>query len=296
MDPDPSTPNSGWTKLMGPTISGGKRPIGLTVVRDPAAPDVPVTLAVLQNGQMLRKIGHDPGTSGCRPTASRARSCRQLWPQAVEFVWKPGMTKIYVYDRATGLWRSDDYGFTWTRIYASPDKGTNKQGFVAGDPHDENIVYVSTSAGLSVVDQRRDGRDRTPRSLTPISVPGGPPGPLAVGADGRIYVATQPDRRDTSARSGAAGSSPRAASPSAWHDLTDELWRNAINDTRELAVGGNGALYVGLSGGVFVLDEPGHPGRSRLGASPKTSVVVFDNLCAQARRSYPWVRVWGNQL
>jgi hypothetical protein len=37
------------------------------------------------------------------------------------------------------------------------------------------------------------------------------------------------------------------------------LWRNAINDTRELAVGGNGAVYVTLSGGVFVLDEPDIP-------------------------------------
>ena len=76
MDPDPSTVNVGWTKLMGLDVSGGKRPIGLTVVRDPAAPDVPVTLAVLQNGQILRKIGNDPGRRGCRPTASRARSCR----------------------------------------------------------------------------------------------------------------------------------------------------------------------------------------------------------------------------
>ena len=45
----------------------------------------------------------------------------------------------------------------------------------------------------------------------------------------------------------------------AWQDLSDDLWHHAINDTRELAVGGNGALYVSLSGGVFVLDEPDVP-------------------------------------
>ena len=45
-----------------------------------------------------------------------------------------------------------------------------------------------------------------------------------------------------------------------WQDLTDELWRNAMNDTRELAaVDGNGSVYVSMSGGVFVLDAPEVP-------------------------------------
>ena len=37
--------------------------------------------------------------------------------------------------------------------------------------------------------------------------------------------------------------------------LRADLWTTAIHDPRELAVGGNGAVYVGLSGGVFVLDR-----------------------------------------
>jgi photosystem II stability/assembly factor-like uncharacterized protein len=257
MDPDPSTPDSGWTKLMGLDVSGGKRPLGLTVVRNPAAPDVPVTLAVLQSGQMLRKIGHDPGTSWVPASGFTSPIVQNSWPQAVEFVWKPGMTKIYVYDRVTGLWRSDDYGFNWTRIYASPDKGTNKQGFVAGDPDDENIVYVSTSAGLSVVGNAGTaGTDAA--QLTPISLPGGPPGPLAIGEDGRIYVATQPGSGNVGTIWGNRITEGGGVAL-AWRDLTDELWRNAINETRELAVGGNGAVYVSLSGGVFVLDEPDIP-------------------------------------
>lgn len=257
MDPDPSTPNSGWKKLMGLDVSGGKRPIGMTVVRDPAAPDVPVTLVVLQNGQMLRKIGNDAGTSWVPAYGFTSPIVSQQWPQAVEFVWKPGMTKIYGYDRVTGLWRSDDYGFSWTPIYDSPDKGTNKQGFVAGDPNDEQLVYVSTSAGLSVV-WNAGTAGMYAGQLTPVSVPGGPPGPLAVGPDGRIYVATQPGSGNVGKIWGnriVEGGGVALA----WRDLTDELWRNAINDTRELAIGGNGALYVSLSGGAFVLDEPDIP-------------------------------------
>jgi hypothetical protein len=257
VDTDPTTPTTGWTKLMSQSDSGGKRPIGLAVIRDPAAPDVPVTLVVLQNGQMLRKIGFDPGTVWLPASNFSSPIVQTSWPQAVEIIWKPGMSKVYVYDRVTGLWRSDDYGFSWTRLYTSPDKTTNKQGFVAVDPANENIVYVSTSKGLVVVP---DAGTATADAATvvPISVPGGPPGPLAVGGDGRIYVATQPDAGHLGQIWGSRITAEGGIGL-AWQDLRDDLWINAINDTRELAVGGNGALYVALSGGVFVLDDPGVP-------------------------------------
>jgi hypothetical protein len=257
VDTDPST-ITGWTKLMGQNDSGGKRPIGLAVVRDPAAPDVPVTLAVLQNGQMLRKIGFDPETIWLPASNFSSPIVQTTWPQAVEFVWKPGMTKIYVYDRVSGLWRSDDYGFSWTRIYASPDKVLNKQGFVAVDPVNENIVYLSTSAGLSVVTNAGTaGTDGA--LLTSIPVPGGPAGPLAVGGDGRIYIATQPDLAGHVGQIWGSRITAEGGIGLAWKNLGDDLWNNAVNDTRELAVGGNGAVYVALSGGVFVLDSPAVP-------------------------------------
>jgi hypothetical protein len=257
VDTDPSTPTTGWTKLMSQADSGGKRPIGLAVVRDPAAPDVPVTLAVLQNGQMLRKIGFDPETAWLPASNFVSPMTSNTWPQAVEFAWKPGMTKIYVYDRTSGLWRSDDYGFSWTRLYASPERVQNKQGFIAVDPLNENVVYLSTSAGLSVItDAGTAGADAA--TLTPILVPGGPAGPLAVGNDGRIYIATQPGGGNA-AQIWGSRITPAGGIALAWKDLRGDLWNNAINDTRELAVGGNGALYVSLSGGVFVLDNPPVP-------------------------------------
>jgi hypothetical protein len=74
-----------------------------------------------------------------------------VYPQVVEFAWRPGWKKVYVYDRSSGLWRSNDFGLTWTKLYSSPDTGTNKQGFVAGHPTNSDIVYLSTSAGLSVI-------------------------------------------------------------------------------------------------------------------------------------------------
>jgi hypothetical protein len=207
---------------------------------------------------MLRKIGSDPGTAWVPAISFSSPIVQTTWPQAVGFAWKPGMTKIYVYDRVSGLSRSDDYGFSWTPIYTSPDKTTNKQGFIAVDPDDQNIVYVSTSAGLSVV-KNAGTAGLNAAQLTPIPVPGGPEGPVAIGADGRIYITTQPDNAGHVGEVWGNRIIPGGGISLFWVDLTDDLWRNAVNDTREIAVGGNGALYVGLSGGVFVLDDPDIP-------------------------------------
>ncbi|HVW31415.1 MAG TPA: hypothetical protein VHL53_02645, partial [Acidimicrobiia bacterium] len=259
MDPDPSD-TTGWVKLMDTDVSGGRRPIGLTVVRDPAAPMVPVTIAVLQDGQVLRKIGSDPGTAWVPVTNFTSPIVTTTWPQAVEFVWAPGMDKIYAYDRVTGLWRSDDFGYSWTPLYPSPDKITNKQGFIAGDPTNENIIYLSTTAGLSVI-ANAGVAGLNSAILTPLPLPAqaGPAGPLAVGRDGRIYLATQPDAAGHAGGIWGNRIVPAGGVALAWHDLSDDLWNNAVQDTREMAVGGDGAVYVGLSGGVFVLDRPDIP-------------------------------------
>jgi hypothetical protein len=217
-----------------------------------------VILALLQNGQLLRKIGLDSGTAWMPGTNVTSPIVQTTWPEAVQFAWKPGMTKIYFYDRVTGLWRSDDFGYSWTPLYASPDKANNKQGFISVDPDNENIVYLSTSAGVSVI--RNAGTAGLYSAIvTPIAVSGGPPGPLAIGNDGRIYVATQPSSAGHVGKIWGSSIVPEGGVGLAWRDLTDDLWNHAINDTRELAVDGNGALYVTLSGGVFVLDEPDVP-------------------------------------
>jgi hypothetical protein len=82
---------------------------------------------------------------------------------------------------------------------------------------------------------------------------------LAVGGDGRIYIATQPDASGHVGQIWGSRIIREGGIALAWRDLRDDLWINAINDTRELAVGGNGAVYVALSGGVFVLDDPDIP-------------------------------------
>ena len=165
---------------MGQNVSGGKRPIGLAVVRDPAAPDVPVTLAVLQNGQMLRKIGHDPGTAWLpasnftqpdrADTVAAGGGVRLEAGHDQDLRLRPGHRPVAVRRLRLHL----DPAST-----PAPTRCINKQGFVAVDPVNENIVYVSTSAGLSVI----------PNAGTAGTDAGDPHADLAAGrparADGR---------------------------------------------------------------------------------------------------------------
>ncbi len=252
MDPDPSTPTTGWTQVLDTSVASGRRPIGLAVVRDPAAPATPIVLAVLQGGGMYRKVGSGSWAQASGFTSPIINGF--VYPQVVEFAWRPGWNKVYVYDRSSGLWRSDDFGLTWTKLSSSPDTGTNKQGFVAAHPTDQNIVYLATSAGVSVI-ANAGTAGAGGATLVSLGLPAGKPGPLGVGADGRIYVATQAEGTGGVSHVYAGVLTPSGTGVSgAWNDVGDDLWRSAINAARELAVGPDGTVYAGTSGGVFVLD------------------------------------------
>jgi hypothetical protein len=78
---------------------------------------------------------------------------------------------------------------------------------------------------------------------------------VAVGPDGRIYIATQAEGTGSVSHvyAGALTASGTGVR-STWIDVGDDLWRSAVNSARELAVDRDGTLYAGSSGGVFVLD------------------------------------------
>jgi hypothetical protein len=252
MDPDPSTPTTGWTQVLDTSVSSGRRPIGLAVVRDPAAPTTPIVLAVLQGGGMYRKVGNGSWAQAAGFTSPIVNGF--VYPQVVEFAWRPGWSKVYVYDRSSGLWRSDDFGLTWTKLYSSPDTGTNKQGFVVAHPTNQDIVYLSTSAGVSVI-ANAGNAGAGGATLVSLGLPAGKPGPLAVGPDGRIYVATQAEGTGSLSRVYASALTTSGTGlRSAWIDAADGVWRSAVNSARELAVGPDGTLYAAVSGGVFILD------------------------------------------
>ncbi|MGH9002078.1 MAG: hypothetical protein ACRDYV_03005, partial [Acidimicrobiia bacterium] len=89
---------------------------------------------------------------------------------------------------------------------------------------------------------------------TSLGGPAGPRGPLAVGSDGRIYLATHTVAGGFSAIYAGRLSASGTGLASAWTDVADGLWRNAMESPRELSVGPDGTVYASTSGGVFVLD------------------------------------------
>src|SRR6266568_5302252 len=53
---------------------------------------------------------------------------------------------FYVAQVNGGVWKSDDYGRTWTPIFDS--QATQSIGAIAVAPSDPNIIYVATGEGL----------------------------------------------------------------------------------------------------------------------------------------------------
>ncbi len=256
MDGDVSSPGNGWTRILAGTetvlgTEAGNRPIGLAVIRDPAAPSVPIVLAVLQGGHMYRKAGANAWTRVASFTSPIINGF--LWPQVVSFAWRPGFRKVYCYDRATGLWRSNDFGATWTKLYTSPDTDANGQGLVAAHPTNENLVYLSTLQGLSVVTNAGTAAAGG-ATLGSLGFPAGRAGPLAVGADGRIYGTLFPTGTTPSRVYANKLSSTGTGVLYAWKDASDDLWLNAVTGGRELAVGADGTVYLATGGGVFIND------------------------------------------
>jgi len=222
---------------------GGGRPIGLTVVRNPASPGVPIVLAVVQGSGLWRKVGANPWVraSGFTTTGSN-------WPQLAQFAWQSGFHKVYVYDRTSGLWRSDDFGSSWTLI-AAITTTSNTTGYLAAVPGNENSVVLSTPTGVRLLTNA--GSAGAGAAAGPmLGLPGGTPGAVAVSRANRLYAA------NTSSGIWATTLTPTGTT-GGWSALNDATWRNMVAAPRELAVDANGSVYAVLSGGALVLDGGG---------------------------------------
>src|SRR6185295_17359554 len=108
---------------------GGTRPTAVVVNR---VGGQPVILAMAQSSGIWRKAGGvwsrvNPSVGGGGQPS---------------FSWLPGSAVVSFYDDTTGVWRSNDAGQTWTRIWNQPSVA-DMTGFVAADPTTPSRVYVS---------------------------------------------------------------------------------------------------------------------------------------------------------
>lgn len=158
-------------------------------------------------------------------------------------------------DSQRGLWRSNNAGGTWQRIW-SRTPGPSSPGYVVADSTRPGRIYLSAGASGLLPTGRGRQRQRRRRHVGGFApYAPGQPGPVAVATDGTVVLAL------AAATSGAGGGQPAQLLRSAdggteWTDVADDTYRATSGYASGLAVDGNGGIYVSLIGGGVIRGTP----------------------------------------
>ena len=241
-DPDPAS-GASWTSLGLGAVDAGKRPLAVAVNRVGGAP---VVLAAVDGSGIWRKA------SGAW-TKVEAVAMGAQTTKAASFSWPSGSSTAYLYDRETGVWRSDDAGQTWTQIWHEPSP-LERTGYVAADPRDPSRLFVSVgNGGLYRLDGATAGTVEGD-GITPVPVGSfAAPGPIDVGAAGTLVATELPDG---TAPPGVLTSSDEGAS---WTAIADTAYAAAGGFARSVSLGLVGSVWVGLDGDGMLVRIPSTP-------------------------------------
>jgi photosystem II stability/assembly factor-like uncharacterized protein len=152
---------------------------------------------------------------------------------------------VYAYDNTSGLWRSLNFGRSWTRISSITSPGNNPTGFIAAVPGDQHQLVFSTASSVQLLTNAGSaGVDGA--SGSNLYLPSAQPGPIAVSNTGKLYASNDASGvwSTTLTSSGISGG---------WTSLADDTWLNMVRAPKELSVDANGTVYAALSGGALAL-------------------------------------------
>jgi hypothetical protein len=140
-----SAPNQGWTQLLSSTDPAlgsamGQMPTGLIVIRDDGGLRTAIT-CLNGHGVWYRSLGLGGWTAAASRTSGTEVGLGQC-----RFAHDDGSPVVYLYDTATGLWRSDDRGANFVRIL--PGSEGDLQGYVAIDPLSTSNIFLSLGSGV----------------------------------------------------------------------------------------------------------------------------------------------------
>lgn len=226
--------------------SGGRRPFGVAVGRDGS--NNVVILAAVEESGIWRRVGAGAWSLVGAP----AMSGSQLSKAAV-FSWPHATPYVFLYDRATGVWRSTNYGANWTQIWASPSD-QEMTGYVAASPSDPSILWVSKLNSLykltNAIAGTSVGTDITATLVSEVSRAGA----LTIGHDDAIYctskvgtgLALGEDPALFVSRDGGA----------TWNNIADRTYASVANYPYRIAVATDGRLYLSLNGNGVMVGEP----------------------------------------
>ena len=232
----PSAPAS-WTDELLPVA---KRPLAIAVGKTTAG--ARVLLAAVDAGGIYRKVG-TAWTHISTPAMTLKTGAKPI-----QMLWPAGTQLVYLYDHRSGIWRSNNGGSTWVKIWAKNSQGDLK-GFIATDATGSTL-WVSTGGTLYRIANAPTGTV-TAGTMTPVAVLTVPaPGPVAVAPNGTVYLAVQPT---------AGVPAQLLASPdggATWSDVADDVYRSTALLPYRLVVDPTGGIWVCLAGNGVLRGVP----------------------------------------
>lgn len=110
-------------------------------------------------------------------------------------VWGKGSQYVYATDSVLGiLYRSSDYGVTWSTVWTFGPADGQAQGFLAQDPTSTNTLYLTNLTQIWRVDNAHDGTlnangtTATGTALATNVTPGTVTSPSAINCDARGWI------------------------------------------------------------------------------------------------------------
>jgi hypothetical protein len=229
--------NLSITSQQAGTGPGTNVPLGVAVGRD-GSNNRYVLAAVWANGLWRQ-------SNGTWTQVSSVIAADTQTTEFLPFATLSGSNYVYALDRHSGVYRSADYGVTWTLIW-SFNTDTAGMGYIALNPLVANELWVSSSTGLYQLPGANSGTvgsGITANTITTIPNPGA----IAFDSAGNIYCISLP-----------TASGPTLLMRSidggvTWESIGDYVVQGAASRPNSLAVSSNGRIYIGtLSNGMIV--------------------------------------------
>lgn len=154
-----------------------------------------------------------------------------------------GGSTIFVYDRQTGVWRSTDYGESWTSILVTP--AGEDEGYLAYDT-DGDRLYISTPSSILRMDEAS-----TSNTTTNLSVPTNGPGAMALDPHGRLLVFAEPASFNDSDTHLFRNDNPQGNQHS-WVDIADDAIRRVVPTVTDMDASAQYIVLVTAGKGMLV--------------------------------------------
>src|SRR5262249_10785614 len=141
-----------------------------------------VLLAAVDANGIWRKDG-----SKWTKVSATAMATKQSYASA-SLAWPSGSATAYLYDHRTGVWRSNDTGKTWIKIWSKKAPG-RLVGYLLVDPSQPGRLWVSAADGVYRLDGATAGTvgNGVLKAVRVLAV--AHPGPLAAAPGGGVLVA-----------------------------------------------------------------------------------------------------------